>query len=452
MSKAGIVFYAPSQLNSFAKSNVLKKLKENYDLRIFSTRIPIADSLEKDYREIVELITIPEMVRKVSGFVQMVSLWRFRDRSMNHLVRAMASFGTKKEQDSWKCVVVSEMKISYWKRLTVRFASLTLVFVCLRLLERLLLEFFAAKKFKLYFKGVRALLLPFSGHIGADFGNLVWVARRLSIPVIGLQENWDNLATKTFILEEPDYFLVWGDQSAGHIRSVHRLFDVKVSVVGSPRFSPYFQDRRAIPAVSTESGKRVDLRDRQFILVAGTGDGIDDVMLVRLVANAFSPKVRKRISANLTIVYRPHPMTRTAVDYTTLLHEFPSMLIDAGPESRSFGHHNALVKSAALVINHFSTLTVESLLCGTPVMVPLFLGRSEARYRYEHILNEWHHMMGVGLISRIKTPRTPEEFTEHLIEALQEDASEVGPDINLDWICKKSDYVEEVSRFINLNL
>jgi len=447
-----MALYSATQLNSFVRSKVIDDLRGEFELSLFSTQKRITKDLMNEYGERVEELGIPALVRRLSSFVQMVALWKFKDRSMNHLVRAMASFGTNKQRKFWKCVVVSEMNNSFFKRIVIRIASFGPFFLSLRLLEHLFLEIVLVRRYRRRIHKMEILLIPFSGHIGADFGNLVWVAQRLGVKTIALQENWDNLSTKTFILEEPDYFLVWGEQSAGHVRSIHRLFNVVVSIVGSPRFSPYLEIGEAIPSVSTGSGDSIALQKGKFVLVAGTGDGIDDEMLVRTVARTISSEEDNQFIADFKIVYRPHPMTRTSSNYLDLQHDFPNLLIDKGPDSRRFGHHNELVKGAAVVINHFSTLTLESLLCGTPVMVPLFLGRPEAKYRYEHILKEWHHMMGLGLISRIRTPRTPGEFAEQLTEALRKGVSEVGTDIDLDWICKKGDYVKEVSKFINLIL
>lgn len=451
MQKVGFVLYAPSQLNSFVKSDVLHGLKKNHKVELISTKTQIVERLLDEHLEPANLAHIPMLVRKLSSFVQMVSLWKFKDRSMNHLVRSMASFGSTKQQKAWTCVVVNEMKIPLWERYAVRFMSLPIFFDILRLVEHLIMEIFLVNRLRAVLQNFSLILIPFSGHIGADFGNLVWLAKRLEIPVVALQENWDNLSTKTFILEEPDYFLVWGAQSAGHVRSIHRLFNVEVAIVGSPRFSPYFQGNGNTPTVSMEDGSKVSLRERQFILVAGTGDGIDDEMLVELVSDTLSlDNIRGMIPEDFGIVYRPHPMTRTEVNYSRLHQAFGNLYIDNGPDSRVFGHHNSLVKGASMVVNHFSTLTLESLMCGTPVMCPLFLGRPEARYRYENLLTEWHHTMGLALVSSIKFPRSAEEFMEQICDVVIKGSIEVQSDVNLDWFCRRTDYESQISDFIDM--
>lgn len=445
MNKIGFVIYAPSQLNSFVKSGVIRQLSENLSLSVFVSNNNLFNEIKSLGVPNCQQIRIPLICRKISGYSQMVALWRFRERSMNHLVRAMASFGTKSQRKRWRCVVVSEMKVSAPKRLLVRVMSNSIPFTFLRFIEKVFLKYFFVTKVRKTLETIDALCIPFSGHIGADFNALVFAAKKKNVTVFALQENWDNLSTKTFITEEPDVFFVWGQQSRGHLRNVHRLFKVNPFIVGSPRFQPYYQDSMPAPIVSESNGSQVKLKGFNYILIAGTGDGIDDEMLVRTVHEVILEDIS--IQDDMKIVYRPHPASRTKLDLTGMRRDLKRLAIDDGPLSRNFGHHNSLVAHASLVINHFSTLTIESVISGTPVVIPLFLGRPEAQYRYEHILNEWHHMMGVGLIPEISTPRDIAEFREKLRTLLDGKTRESTPS-NIDWICRKADYSYEIQQAI----
>jgi hypothetical protein len=192
------------------------------------------------------------------------------------------------------------------------------------------------------------------------------------------------------------------------------------------------------PSVSKPSGERVVLQKDNYVLIAGTGDGIDDASLVETVHSSIQ-SLAKKIRL-IHIVYRPHPMTRTKVEYESLISNVPNLLVDDGPNSKDFGHHHSLVANAILTINHFSTLAIESVIAGIPVVIPLFLGRDEANYRYDHILNEWHHMMGLALIDLIKTPIDEREFGNYLVSILSR--REIPMKQNIDWICHEGNYVE----------
>jgi len=431
--------YAPSQLNSFVKSGVVRELLKRIDLDIYCTKSEMKNELVNLLGERINFVEIPWLVRRVSGFQQMLALWRHKDRSMNHLVRAMASFGSNRERIKWKCVVVSEMNVSFFKRFVIKIMSKNPSYRSTDLLQKTLWRMLVLPKWKNTLWDVDSVIIPFSGHIGADFGTLVWTNKKIGKRVIAVQENWDNLSTKTFITEKPDLFLVWGNQSAAHLRNVHRMMNVESRVIGSPRFDPYFAKSRQIkPSVSQPSGERLRLENKSYVLVAGTGDGIDDSSLVEKTYSSIQNLEKKFRS--IRIVYRPHPMSRTKITYEDLISKVPNLLIDEGPNSRDFGHHHALVANAILTINHFSTLAIESVIAGVPVVIPLFLGRDEANYRYDHILNEWHHMMGLALIDLIKTPADEGEFSGYLVSILSR--QEKPTKQKIDWICKEGNYLK----------
>ncbi len=442
-TKFFFVLYSPSQINSFVKSGILEELSKSIDITVVIEKGKFSESAFQVNTEVLELEPLVPAVRAFSGLKQMSTLWRLKDRTMNHLVRANASFGTKKQRASWKCVVVSEMSLSFLKRSAIRLLSYNPFYTLLKIFEEGLSKFLFEKRAFREIGKNDVVLIPYSGHIGPDFDPWIRGANRRGIQTIAMQENWDNLSTKSFITEEPTYFCVWGRQSASHLRSVHRLFRVEPWIVGSPRFGLYFKGIATQPRVSNWSGESVELIEKSFVLVSGTGDGLDDELLIKLVYELLLSIAHK----GFRLVYRPHPTTRTKLDYSCLSVKYPGILIDAGPEARKFGHHNALVRHARVVVNHFSTLMIESVLAGTKVMTPLFLGREDAEYRYSHLFNEWHHMMGLALVSGIYAPASSVEMRDDMCEILSNNSNLEKADIS--WICELTDYVESLLTNIN---
>ena len=437
-----VVIYAKSQINTFIKSSALENLARFHTIKIYTTSNDISQICEKLQIVSEQLPDLNVLVRKYSGLVQMIALWKFRDRSMNHLVRAMASFGSKKQRVLWNCVVVSEMKINVLKRWIIRILSVSILFKSVLTIEKILRIVFIYPKYRKFFVQHKTILIPFSGHVAMEFGALVWASKKFKINSIALQENWDNLSTKTFILDEPNFFGVWGEQSSGHVRSIHRMFKTQVTEIGSARFNPYYDSSVVEPVVSDYSGSEQTLK-LPYILIGGTGDGEDDLQLI----NSCYESIHKLDHSNgIEIVYRPHPFTRKRIDPLEIKQKYSGILIDSGPNSTKFGHVNDLVKNCKLLVNHFSTLSLEGLITNRLVCVPLFLGRETAKYRYYHILNEWHHMMGIGLIPNLYTPRSQKDFEKILVKLLNSDSPKLQFDVN--WLCKKTNWAEEVSTII----
>ena len=443
--RVAFVIYGKSQVKTFLKSGSVDSLSKYLDLEIVSVgkwvyeKNVITDLVETE-------IGFPNIfIKKFSSLIQLLTLWKFREKSMNHKVRAMATFGTKKERDFWNCVVVSEMKISFLNRLLVKLCSISPIYQVLLFLEYFLRLVVLLPSWKSVFKTYDMIVIPYSGKLSPEFGSLVWVAKKLGKQSIAVQENWDNLSTKSFIIDEPNVFAVWGMQSKGHVRSVHSLFDTEVHIVGCARFQPYFQKNIGPAIVSTHTGGLKEL-EVPYILIGGTGDGLDDEVLIKT-----SYEVLKSLNSQkeILIVYRPHPDTRFSRDYHELSLAFPGIIIDSGPKSKEFGHHINLVKNCKVLINHFSTLTIEGLISNVHVCVPLFLGRPNAKYRYHHMLNEWHHMIGLQLIPNLLTPRTHLEFFNQLNFALQNDCKKDNS--NLSWICDQSDWVENMRKLVELS-
>jgi len=422
--------YARTHLNNFVNSGLLEEIGKNLNLRVIVSNAVESTTIGNSINRI-ENPKIPKILISVSNFMQLVNLWKHREASMAHYVRAVSTFGNKTERSKWKCVVFTNMEISPARRFCVRYFSKGIANRSILGFELLLRELFISRAYRNLLKDVKVLIVPFSGHLAHEFGTQIWAARKLNIPTIALQENWDNLSSKTIITEEPDYFLVWGEQSASHVRSVHKLTKCNVIVNGSPRFDEYFMTKSHEPVVISPSGERITV-NQPFILVAGTGDGLDDLALLKSVNLAIGSL--RQFSC---VVYRPHPLTRSTIDFNRLATEFPNLLIDAHPDSRKFNHHIGLIKNCTLLVNHFSTLTLEALIAKRLVCVPLYLGRQDSVYGYDRILADWLHLSGINQMEGATFPKSQQEL-EISIQQLLNSSNQIMN--NTDWYCKPVRY------------
>lgn len=430
------ILYSKSQVNSFVKSGVLTDVASNSSLQVL---VKDRNLTEGQYPSLPtkDLPGLNPLIPRISGLVQMCALWKYKDRSMNHTVRAYASFGSQNQRRDWTCVVVSEMKVNLFKRLGIRILSKSPFFELLKWIETFGRTLLIRKNILNQFRSYSELLIPFSGHIGIEFGTYVWIAKKLGIKSVAIQENWDNLSTKTFLTDEPDYFFVWGKQSEGHVRAIHKMRDTRITVIGSPRFSTYYSGRILDPVVALPDGRSIAI-SKPFVLIGGTGDGIDDEVLLSTTFDALSEYL-----GEIEVVYRPHPMSRTPHNLRELEVKYPSLLIDAGDGAGDFGHQIPLVQNCFVLLNHFSTLTLEGLIAGTQVAVPLFLGRETAMYKYRDIFNEWHHMSGISFLANLHLPANPDEFAVSLRDSFHRRDEPRKPQ-DIEWVCRKSQYSEKL--------
>lgn len=440
--RVGLLIYSEKQLESFISSGFLKTLQTVYPVDILFSEPKLLNFSHQELDG--RILRMPNLLtRKLSTYLQCLELWRSREISFAHRVRALNQFAKKKTREKWSSVIVYEM--NHWseaRRFLLRILSRDPLFQLIEFIDYLVRKFYILKIWGSDISQFDVLLIPFAGHTSYVWGNSIWLCKELGIKSVALQENWDNVSSKTVITDQPDIFAVWGTQSKSHLTNIHNISRSEIFVTGSPRFDKYFTEETQPPIAVNSFGLNQDLTGKKYILLAGTGDGIDDQMLIDETFKAIG-----LITEPPLIVYRPHPFTRFEHDLDTLIGKFPSIVLDSGPDARKFGHQIPLVKSATLIINHFSTLTLEGLISNRFVCLPLFLGR-EANIGYDTILDAAPHYVGLSLVPNLLTPRNQHEFREAILHALQNQSDDKRS--NMGWVCKNSTYAVEISKIIEL--
>ena len=55
-----------------------------------------------------------------------------------------------------------------------------------------------------------------------------------------LIDNWDNLSSKSILLNKPDYLAVWGEQTKKHATRIQNINSKRVFSIGTPRYDKFF--------------------------------------------------------------------------------------------------------------------------------------------------------------------------------------------------------------------
>jgi hypothetical protein len=357
----------------------------------------------------------------------------------------MLNIGNSKQAIKWRGPVVGRMNLSRLEKIATRFFAATPFFHVLEMSLKLFQIISCNRHYKLFAKKFDLLIIPYSGQIAPDFDFHIWNARRCGLKSLAIQENWDHLSTKSFFRSEPDYFGLWGAQSAGHLRTIQKKEKCEGVILGSPRFNTYNEQADTSSIYVYTDGVPIKVQSKEYILIGGTGDGFDDLEIISTVMKVLGSRVTTH-NERLMVVYRPHPFTRTTIDYGSLVATYPQIAIDYGAGRRDTKHLSTLVRNAILNVNLLSTLTLESSISGVPCIVPAYIGEGMNLYGYKEALDEWHHLMGIQLISTVSISHSVEEFTEKLEEKVNSESEEVS--VNLDWIVKKQDYISHLCKLV----
>jgi hypothetical protein len=206
------------------------------------------------------------------------------------------------------------------------------------------------------------VVLIFSGGAFSGVENiLLGKSRRLGIETALVIDNWDNLSSKSLFTSSPNALGVWGPNMHRDALEIHSMSPRIVRHVGSARFRP---NERPSPQSRPA-----------FILFAGSGKPLFDELTALIDLRLMLD--RNQLST-LRIIYRPHPMSR--VDQNSMadvIEKLERVELDSsfsGPLESNFYKSEPLeelenlCKLASFIIAPLSSIIVEGLSLGTPVV------------------------------------------------------------------------------------
>ena len=430
-----LIIYDKKQIRSLIEPDTFSHFRNNPDLNISLLCFrSLEDNLVDSPYPITFMPDFPIFLRRSGSLLASALLWQKRLSSTAHLRRANRAFGKKKirEESSYQARV-GEEPISEIQRFIVRVISLRLFYNYFSVTRSYFVNKFLTKMFYklgINFEHVNGVFVPCTGVLTGLFDDFIRFFNHIKIITIGIQDNWDNLSSKSFIDSSPKLFCVWGEQSKGHLLSIHALYKSEIIVMGSPRMTPYFSTE-----LDYEKYKKIPLQlssrlINPYVFFAGTGEGIDDLFIVDNILEIIKNK-------SLSLVYRPHPNTREPLTQKNLIdYTKKGVIIDNSSESKQVFYHCGVVMNCELLITQYSTTLLEALLCNKKVLLPGFLHRS-VNYDYTDAVNTWAHFIGLPAFPNVFRSSTQNTFSEDFIQALE--SPSLDSSLCANWMCAPID-------------
>ena len=233
---------------------------------------------------------------------------------------------------------------------------------------------------------------------GYFINELFKASPKYDVPFIILTNSWDNCCTKAFCTGLPDKLVVWGEHSQKHAKQYMGMSEKNILCFGAAQFEVYKhppkEDRETLAMqFGVEPNKKI-------LLYAGVGPSEDETSNLKLLENA----IEDSILPNCHIIYRPHPWRgglignekdflsmnwkHISIDPTML--EFYKSLMDNSRKSSGmfladYSITNRLLTLVDAVISPFSTMLVESMLKGKPVLAFLKYNQQKSlRHEFIH--------------------------------------------------------------------
>ena len=364
MKKVALIINSPLYARSYLSTDLVSALTKKYQVAII-----LRDDIElKDSIPNVAIFkyTLEENVQNKAIKLLNIAMYKLRDRS--------SSFRLRMDRDSLKSQILLILKSKSAKSLLGGIARLPLSLVK-RVKFRIACFLTSDHKYRLLLDSlplIRSLvnalreakpdliLLPSSAYQAED-GVIPKIGRKLGIKTFSLVDNWDNLSSKSVILDIPDLIAVWGEQSKKHAINIQGILSDKITLLGAPRFDSYFRFRN----VPVESNFPFP-----YVLFVGTALSFNEARVLQILDREINEN--STLYGDLKVVYRPHPWRQGRDNIRSL--ELKNVVVDpqvsenyfSGKSSVEFqpelDYYPSLIKNAKFIVGGLTSMLIESLI------------------------------------------------------------------------------------------
>lgn len=253
--------------------------------------------------------------------------------------------------------------------------------------------------------------------------HVVKEAKKRNIQAICFVEGWDNLTSKGPFAAVPDHILVWNEQMKREIMEYHQFPAAKVDVVGIPQFDFYYDrskfcDRQAF---FSHHGLNPKLKLLTYCIAGGVIAPSEP----EIIDQFYRAMTGGRIQYPAQLVVRLHPNTRG--QYLREFDRFKGLpgiyLQPAGrvakiqdgwdPSWEDMLRLGETMIHSDVVINIFSTITLDAIVFDTPVVGVGFEGSTTKSYSHPYrYYYEYTHFNPVVRNGGIRVAYSLDELVE----------------------------------------
>ncbi len=422
------LFHARSAL----ESRLVETLEESFEVVVVCTEEVFGNYRGKlAYRE-CHFFQIDGRAESFSNRVMNAGAFRFKSRSgsfryrIKRRIRESARFHTSQNSANFRAVLSWGV---LWSKLFIDGWILYRMYLIPR--YRKILD--ANSTLLGIFKEVKPdVVVIWSQSMEPASSSAVRSARQLSIPSILVADNWDNLFSKTVLVEKPDLVGCFGMQGAHFGAKLHGIPLENVVPLGSARFEIYRESEKLH-------------RQRDTILYVGSSIVAEDERVLRTLL-----KVKNEIdtekSRRTTLVwkYRPHPFPqKSAIDLSGVLKEFTDLHVEKRSNSDEspplwpkLSDSVVELSQTRIAVCMPSSYLLEVRINSVEVIVPAFEDNSEVT-SCKTLISSLEHLKGLSDLTGVTIAKSEAEIESSLLKGIIA-PSFPPPDQTLDWFVQWS--------------
>jgi len=135
---------------------------------------------------------------------------------------------------------------------------------------------------------------------GIYVNDLIMKLKSTNIPLIMIMNSWDNPSTKKSMIGNPDWLLVWGQQTKNHAIKFSKINHERVKIFGAAQFDIHYSEKTISRGDFQKTYGLPD--DIQIILYAGSSKMTSEIDHLISIDSFIEQN-----NLNIKVIYRPHP-------------------------------------------------------------------------------------------------------------------------------------------------
>lgn len=295
--KKKLLFIIDSDLyiRNYFETGFLKKLSKIHDIFfIFSKEVNNKSFIKKN-KKFLGYYSTSNLKKRVYYLFNNILLWKFRDRSTSFVFR----FYRLLDFEGFPIKINTNKKVKFKNiiiRIYTKFFSISFFFEILKKIINN--KIFLNKKISDYVAKIKPDLVVYPTNAFEPLvSEIPIICKNNKVKSYFLIDNWDNLSSKSILINQPDYISVWGKQTANHAKKIQGISSKKIFINGTPRYESFF--------------KKKDLKfkniynQKKYILFLGTSLKFNEEMVVEKIDSIL--RKNNIFFNNCYLVYRPHP-------------------------------------------------------------------------------------------------------------------------------------------------
>ena len=267
----------------------------------------------------------------------------------------------------------------------------------------------------------KVILIPFSGSHLSIFDTIRISKKLKSFKTYLISENWDNLFSRYFLQDHPDYIGVWGNQSKKALK-IHKFNDKNSFILGSARNQIFFDKR------NKKDKKIYNFSYASYFDFALTDKSDLEKTLFTIDEHITN---NKNFYKNFKLIYRPHPYPFKKDLKILDFQKYKNVILDPNMESRyTYNISNKLVDDSEYLLNMIknskfiicapTSQAIEASIFHKKIILydpPM----ENSKNKGEALVDDWEHFNGVKNLDNIEYCRSIDQVIKKFENMFKKD-------------------------------